>query len=99
MSQNPSRAKWIAGIAARLKQSRKDAGLSQKEMADALGVSEAAYAKYENRSGSALPAYLVPLACERLGMDSWFLLTGRFHEPNRGHAPEPAGNRPLRARK
>ncbi len=97
MARNPNRTKWIAGISARLKRAREDAGRSQKEMAAYLGVETSAYAKYENRS--ALPAYLVPLVCEFLGMDSWFLLTGRFVEENRGQVPSPEGKHPFPARR
>jgi len=81
------RSEWIEAISSRLKRAREDAGKTQKDMALALGIEISAYSKYENRS--ALPAYLVAPVCEILGMDSWFLLTGRFHETNRGKLPHP----------
>ena len=79
------RSKWREGIKERLKRTRLDAGLSQREMAKRLGIEPSAYAKYENRS--ALPAHLVPDVCRVLNMDPWYLLTGRFGDAPTGGAP------------
>jgi len=45
---------------ARLRRTRKDMNLSQKEFGERLGLKEAAYQKYETRPRSKFPLYLLP---------------------------------------
>lgn len=78
MAKDPTASEVRQHISARLKRARIDADLTQREMAERLGIPEPRYAKYENRSP--IPAYLVPKVCEVLGMTSWYLLTGKFNE-------------------
>jgi DNA-binding XRE family transcriptional regulator len=81
-------------IRKRLKEAREASGMTQAQLAKEIGVSESAYAKYENRSP--LPAHLVPKVCVALSMDCWWFLTGRFVQDHlrAGDGPfEPGGRR------
>lgn len=97
MAKDPTAGEIRQHISARLKRARIDADLTQKEMAEKLGIPEPRYAKYENRSP--IPAYLVPRVCEVLGMTSWYLLTGKFNEQptmaSKDDASSAAGDRPF----
>ena len=76
-----------------MKQARLAANLSQPEAAIALGVTLAAYQKYESRS--ALPSYLVPRACIAFRVPAWWLLTGQLGgEPQEMPLARDASQRP-----
>lgn len=62
----------------RLRRLRKQCGLSQAQMADALGISSGnSYSKYENRSGSMLPLHYLPKVSAITGASLDFIITGR----------------------
>lgn len=71
-----SRKDFNKRLGRRLKQAREDADLTQREMADALGIELDAYKKYENRSP--VPAYFIPRICTELDITAWWLLTGHW---------------------
>jgi transcriptional regulator with XRE-family HTH domain len=68
---------------AELRQAR---GMTQQEMADALGISLDRYKKYEQRS--VLPPYLLPRFAGIVGKDIGFVVTGRV---SRGARPTSTG--------
>lgn len=49
-----------AAFQRRLKETRLERRMTHGQMAHALRIKEDAYKKYENRSGSAFPIYLLP---------------------------------------
>lgn len=51
---------FSAGFKKRLKETRLERRMTHGQMAHALRIKEDAYKKYENRSGSAFPIYLLP---------------------------------------
>ena len=59
----------------RIKHAREDRGLSQTEMAVALGIKKDRYVKYENRSP--MPAMFIERFSRITGKDIEFLITGR----------------------
>lgn len=59
----------------RVRAARLDSGLSQADMAKALGISKDRYQKYEQRSP--LPLHLVERFALICRVDPWFLITGR----------------------
>jgi len=65
-------------IQRRLAEYRNRAGLSQKELADFIGIQKDRYSKWENRS--TIPAEFIPPVCARLGITAWFLLSGDLVE-------------------
>lgn len=67
---------YMDDFRARLKKLRLDRGWTQAEMAEALLISEANYAKYENRKGR-FPIYLLPRLALMTGRDMQYLVTGR----------------------
>lgn len=72
MPQSPAQYRDL--FIARTRQARLALGWSQKDMAAALGISEASYQKYETRS--MLPHHLIPKFAEVTGLPLQFLLTG-----------------------
>lgn len=58
MARPPEKERFDEGFVLRTRRARKTAGLTQDEMAEALGISKYTYPKYESRSP--LPHYLVP---------------------------------------
>lgn len=85
MVKEKTRSQIETDMCRRLKEARIATGETQKSFAAKLGISEEAYRKNENRSP--LPAYLIPSACDLLGMDPWFLLTGQHIQRQYGDAP------------
>lgn len=71
----------IIDICARTYQARFDAGFTQRELAQRMGLNTLTYAKYETRS--AMPTYLVAEFCSQTGTNSHWLLTGQGEQ----HAP------------
>lgn len=65
-------------IQRRLREYRKRAKLSQKQLADKLGVDKSRYAKWETRSTP--QAEFIPGICKELKVTAWFLLTGDLVE-------------------
>lgn len=53
-------AEFNAAFQKRLKETRLERRMTHGQMAHALRIKEDAYKKYENRSGSAFPIYLLP---------------------------------------
>jgi transcriptional regulator with XRE-family HTH domain len=68
-------AEGLPGFAERLKQCREKAGLSQKDLADAISVTPQAIWNYENREGGISAEKLFPLA-DRLGVSARWLACG-----------------------
>lgn len=68
-------ARFRADFCRRTRVARESAGLTQHQMADALGIPRDHYSKYESRSQLPLP--LIPKFLEITGMDAWVLLTGK----------------------
>lgn len=66
---------------ARTRAARMALGWTQKQMAEALGVEQDAYRKYETRSP--LPHHLIEPFCEIVGLPVVFLVTGHGREPQR----------------
>lgn len=62
---------------ARVKSARVALGMSQQQMADALGIPQDHYKHFEGRS--VMPTHLVAKFCEITGMDPWYMLTGQSH--------------------
>lgn len=63
----------MSEFAIRLKEARDGAGMSQKEVADAVGVTPSAYANYEQ--GTREPAFKVLVKiCEALDISADYLL-------------------------
>lgn len=58
--QFPNEAEFNAAFQRRLKETRLERRMTHGQMAHALRIKEDAYKKYENRSGSAFPIYLLP---------------------------------------
>ncbi len=54
---------------ARTKELRENRRMTQKEVADFLGIGVEAYKKYENRAGSVLPQWLIPKFCRLIGCE------------------------------
>lgn len=59
----------------RLKQLRKDKGLTQQEFADKLNIQRATYAKYEVGRNEPIDA-VIALICDRFGVNEQWLRTG-----------------------
>jgi len=55
-----SEVEFSTAFKRRLKETRLERNMTHGQMAHALGIKEDAYKKYENRSGSAFPIYLLP---------------------------------------
>ena len=60
-------------VASRLKEVRKDLGMSQKEVAEAIGVTSSAYANYEQGTREPALKVLVKI-CEVLDTSADYLL-------------------------
>lgn len=58
--QFPAEEEFNAAFQRRLKETRLERRMTHGQMAHALRIKEDAYKKYENRSGSAFPIYLLP---------------------------------------
>lgn len=65
----------------RVKDLRKRRGWTQEQMAQALGIPDKRYSKYETRSP--LPPYLIEHFANLTGVSIEFLLTGREARPRR----------------
>jgi transcriptional regulator with XRE-family HTH domain len=65
----------LPGFADRLKQCREKAGLSQRDLADAISVTPQAIWNYENREGGISAEKIFPLA-DRLGVSVRWLAFG-----------------------
>lgn len=80
----------------RLARLRVEKGLTQNEMGQAIGILGDTYKKYENRSGSGMPLYLIPLFAEVVGCSIEYLFTGRSD----GHVQraQRRGPRPIESR-
>jgi len=74
--QKKAKDKFIRSMCRRTQQVRIDSGYTQPEMAEALGILNVTYSKYESRSP--LKQYLIPKFCELTGFSSWYLLTGKL---------------------
>jgi transcriptional regulator with XRE-family HTH domain len=98
MKATPTELEFNERMGRRLKEAREAARYTQKQMADELGISPDAYAKYENRPSSVLPPYLIPRVCAILGMDAWWLLTGRFKQDSDDDQQRVSNGPPRRAR-
>jgi len=79
MGSSQTVSKFNQNLCERLKRARSDAGYTQEQFAQMLGISVERYRKYENRSP--IPVYLIPTVCENLGLDCWFVLTGQGKPP------------------
>lgn len=62
-------------MCARVKAARKSIGLTQVQMAEALGIEWTQYQKYEGRTP--MKHEVLPKFCELTGFNPWFLLTGK----------------------
>jgi len=71
----------IKAFKARLRMARMASGLSQKQIADELGILENTYSKYENRNKSMLPGHLIVPFCDASGCDIIFLLSSKGARP------------------
>ena len=71
----------VASFADRLKESRKAKSLTQKKMAELLGITERGYQNYE--IGKSTPNYETLLALANYFDVSLDYLTGRSDNPNR----------------
>lgn len=81
-------------VGQRLRQIRKDSGLSQEQFAQALGVTRQAVSKWE--SGQSLPDLEnIVLICERFGVSADYILRGR--EKNRETPPKASRRLPIYA--
>jgi len=68
------KAAFKAGFQERTTRAREEAGLSQEQLAKALGLSQGTYKQYETRS--MLPTHLIERFAIITRTDPWFLLTG-----------------------
>lgn len=66
-------AEVMALVRERTRQARVSRGWDTKKMADELGVSEAAYKKYEERKSSALPTKKIRRFCQLTNVDPVWL--------------------------
>lgn len=67
----------------RVRALRNGAGLSQGDMADALGIAVDTYKKYESRTKSMLPQQHVPAFIKAINggpEECYFLFTGKIHK-------------------
>lgn len=71
-----------AAIAARIKQARKEAGLSQPEMADAIGVIERTYQNYESVKSPRTPWSLMNQIATVTGKSTEWLIHGGANTPD-----------------
>jgi transcriptional regulator with XRE-family HTH domain len=78
-------ADFLGGFCLRVREARKARGLTQAEMAQALGVGPEAYRAYEKRTP--LPHFLIERFARITGTEIEFLLTG--HRPRRGTGTTP----------
>lgn len=64
---------FIAAFQERLVRARLERGLTQQQLAVSLGLKKSTYKKYETRSGSSFPIYLLPKLSIILGrpIDYW----------------------------
>ena len=67
----------VSGIGERLKNCRKNSGLSQAQFAEALGVSSRSYQHYENATREA-PVSVLTTAARVSGRDFHWLITGKL---------------------
>ncbi len=77
-------AKPTSTLAQRLIQSRTASGMSQSEVAAAIGIAQASYSSLE-RGISKRTCYIGSLS-HVLGVDAYWLETGKEHTPRRGVA-------------
>lgn len=75
-------AAFVEAFCARIQRLRVLRGLTQDEMATALGIPLARYKKYETRSP--IPAYLIERFATIVGRDIEYVLTGKAPSRRRG---------------
>lgn len=75
MVRHPNPAEYKKALIARVKAARVASGLTQEEVALAIGATRDRVLKYESRTP--LPTYLIEPFAEATGQDPFFILTGR----------------------
>jgi transcriptional regulator with XRE-family HTH domain len=60
MDHKKAEAEFNAAFQARLKRAREEGGMTQLQLAVSLDLPISTYKKYETRSGSSFPLYLLP---------------------------------------
>ena len=79
--KTPTAADFLDGFCTRVRTARKARGLTQAEMAAALGVGGEAYRAYEKRTP--LPHFLIERFCRIAGVEIEYLFTGRRRRTDR----------------
>jgi transcriptional regulator with XRE-family HTH domain len=79
MDHKRAEADFNAAFQARLKKAREERGMTQLQLAISLDLPVSTYKKYETRSGSAFPPYLLPTLSIILDRPLGYWIYG--HEP------------------
>jgi len=84
MQKSSGHSDYIEGVFKRTRELRKARFLSRAQMAQLLGVTAAAYQKYEDRSP--LPHFFIEKFCLITGCSIEYLLTGKETKAKSTHA-------------
>lgn len=79
MDHEKAEAEFVAAFQARLRRTRVERNMSQRQMAASLDMPKTTYQKYETRPGSSFPPYLLPKLSEILDRPLGYWIYG--HEP------------------